>query len=148
MVWPASKETGSGHTLVVLHSPVQLTTVSWEDICYKWCASGDHFRPLIIFILHKWLAQLSASLSSEMYTNDTSITYAGTDVNNNINERLNYDLNKIYVWLAANNNFIVLNIKKLSFSLLVQHRDYLMYRTNQVLLSMTLRLNKSWFLNP
>ena len=148
MVWPASKETGSGHTLVVLHSPVQLTTVSWEDICYKWCASEDHFRPLIIFILHKWLAQLSASLSSEMYTNDTSITYAGTDVNNNINERLNYDLNKIYVWLAANNNFIVLNIKKLSFSLLVQHRDYLMYRTNQVLLSMTLRLNKSWFLNP
>ena len=80
-----------------------------------------------------------------MYTNDTTITYAGTDVNNNINERLNYDLNKIYVWLAANKT---LNIKKLSFSLLVQDRDYLMYRTNQVLLSMTLRLNKSWFLNP
>ena len=65
MVWPASKETGSGHTLVVVHSPVQLTAVSWEDICYKWCASEDHFRPLIIFILHKWLAQLFASLSSE-----------------------------------------------------------------------------------
>ena len=76
-----------------------------------------------------------------MYTNDTTITYAGTDVNNNINERLNYDLNKIYVWLAANKT---LNIKKLSFSLLVQDRDYLMYRTNQVLLSsMTLQLNKS-----
>ena len=141
MVWPASKETGSGHTLVVVHSPVQLTTVSWEDICYKWCASEDHFRPLIIFILHKWLAQLSASLSSENVHNDTSITYAGSDVNNNINERLNYDLNKIYVWLAANKT---LNIKKLSFSLLVQDRDYLMYRTNQVLLSsMTLQLNKS-----
>ena len=84
---------------------------------------------------------MSASLSSENVHNDTSITYAGSDVNNNINERLNYDLNKIYVWLAANKT---LNIKKLSFSLLVQDRDYLMYRTNQVLLSsMTLRLNKS-----
>ena len=114
MVWPASKETGSGHTLVVVHSPVQLTTVSWEDICYKWCASEDHFKPLIIFILHKWRAQLSASLSSENVHNDTSITYAGSDVNNNINERLNYDLNKIYVWLAANNNYCAKH-KKLSF---------------------------------
>ena len=26
-------------------------TVSWEDICHKWYASGDRIRPLIIFIL-------------------------------------------------------------------------------------------------
>ena len=50
-----------------------------------------------------------------MYTNDTNITYAGSDVNNNINEQLNYDLNKIYVWLAANK---MLNIKKTEFLLI------------------------------
>ena len=97
-----------------------LTTVSWEDICYKWCASEDHFRPLII--------------------NDTTITYAGTDVNNNINERLNYDLNKIYVWLAANN---CAKHKKTEFLLIGSRQKLSNVSDKIILLSMTLRLNKS-----
>ena len=51
----------------------------------------------------------------KIYTNNTSITYAGSDVNNNINEQLNYDLNKIYVWLGVNKT---LNIKKAEFLLI------------------------------
>ena len=73
---------------------MQLTTVSWEDICYKWCASEDHFRLLIILFYINDLPNCLRHSQAKMYTNDTTITYAGTDVNNNINERLNYDLNK------------------------------------------------------
>ena len=71
-----------------------------------------------------------------MYTNDTTITYAGTDVNNNIN-----DLNKIYVWLAANN---CAKHKKTEFLLIIGSRQKLSNVSDKIiLLSMTLRLNKS-----
>ena len=83
---------------------------------------------------------MSASLSSENVHNDTSITYAGSDVNNNINERLNYDLNKIYVWLAANN---CAKHKKTEFLLIGSRQKLSNVSDKIILLSMTLRLNKS-----
>lgn len=77
-----------------------------RDICHEWCAPGKHFRPLIIFItferfLHfDWLyindlPSYPRYSQPTMYADDTSITYASTDINC-INERLNYDLNKVY----------------------------------------------------
>ena len=78
---------------------------------------------------------------AKMYTNDTTITYTGTDVNNNINERLNYDLNKIYVWLSANN---CAEHKKTEFLLIIGSSQKLSNVSDKIiLLSMTLRLNKS-----
>lgn len=59
------RKTGSVQTLVVIHSPVQLATVSRVRHLSQVVCSRDHFRPLIICILHKWLSQLSASLSSK-----------------------------------------------------------------------------------
>ena len=81
-----------------------------------------------------------ASLSSENVHQRYHITYAGTDVNNNINERLNYDLNKIYVWLAANN---CAKHKKTEFLLIGSRQKLSNVSDKIILLSKTLRLNKS-----
>ena len=50
----------------------------------------------------------------------------------------------VYVWLAANK--LTLNMKKLSFSLSALDKDYPTYWRNKALPSMTLRLNRFWFL--
>ena len=71
--------------------------------------------PLLFLFYINDLPNCLRHSQAKMYTNDTNITYAGSDVNNNINEQLNYDLNKIYVWLAANKT---LNIKKTEFLLI------------------------------
>ena len=47
-----------------------------------------------------------------MYTDDTSITFAGSDVDE-INSCINLDLERIRVWLAANK--LTLNMTKTEF---------------------------------
>ena len=50
-----------------------------------------------------------------MYADDTSITYASSDINE-INECINSDLSRIHVWLAANK--LTLNMTKTEFLLI------------------------------
>ncbi|CAH3149610.1 unnamed protein product [Porites lobata] len=49
-----------------------------------------------------------------MYADDTSLTYASADLNL-INDCVNDDLNKVYIWLSANK--LTLNLTKTEFML-------------------------------
>ena len=49
-----------------------------------------------------------------MYADDTSLTYASADLKL-INDCVNDDLNKVYIWLSANK--LTLNLTKTEFML-------------------------------
>ena len=86
-----------------------------------------YFSRLTIFIVQKWLAQLSTSSQPKMYADDKSITYPSSDINE-INKRLNYDLIKVYVsidwwpaWVHSNSLdclFVIYKLSKLIFRFL------------------------------
>jgi len=47
-----------------------------------------------------------------MYADDTSLTFASADLNR-ISDGLNYDLDRVFIWLSANK--LTLNLTKTEF---------------------------------
>ena len=54
-----------------------------------------------------------------MYADDTSLTFASADLNR-ISDRLNYDLDRVFIWLSANK--LTLNMTKTEFMLVASRQ--------------------------
>ena len=72
---------------------------------------------LLLFLLY--INDLMTFSQTRMYADDTSLTFASTDVNH-LNNCLNYDLSKVYTWLSANK--LTLNLTKREFMLIASRQ--------------------------
>ena len=68
--------------------------------------------------------RIACSFQTRMYADDTSLTFASTDVNH-LNNCLNYDLSKAYTWLSANK--LTLNLTKTEFMLIASRQEVIEY---------------------
>jgi len=54
-----------------------------------------------------------------MYADNTSLTFASADLNR-LSDRLNYDLDRVFIWLSANK--LTLNLSKTEFMLVASRQ--------------------------
>lgn len=76
---------------------------------------GTILGPLLFLIYINDLPNCLSHLIPRMYADDTSLTYAGNDIDN-INDNVNDDLKRVYAWLAANK--LTINMSKTEFLLI------------------------------
>ena len=80
---------------------------------------GTILGPLLFLLYINDLPNCLHFSQTGMYADDTSLTFASTDVNH-LNNCLNYDLSKVYTWLSANK--LTLNLTKTEFMLIASRQ--------------------------
>ena len=75
-----------------------------------------------------------------MYANDTTITFAGSGVDE-INSCINLDLERIRVWLAANK--LTLNMTKTEFVLIGSKQRLLNFKANPTIKSLGVHIDEN-----
>ena len=80
---------------------------------------GTILGPLLFLLYINDLPNCLHFSQPRMYADDTSLTFASADVHD-VNDCLNYDLNKVYTWLSVNK--LTLNLTKTEFMLIASRQ--------------------------
>ena len=80
---------------------------------------GTILGPLLFLLYINDLPNCLYFSQPRMYADDTSLTFASVDLKH-IDDCLNYDLNRVYIWLSANK--LTLNLTKTEFMLVASRQ--------------------------